>query len=372
MLRTSLKERWAGVRNRLIADPAFQRWAGRFAFTRPIVRKRTRDLFDIVAGFVYSQTLDACLRLDLFARLKDGAAPVAELAAEADLEIAAMDRLIRAACSLGLLEAVGEGRVALGVHGAAILGNGGLAQMIAHHRLFYEDLADPVALLKSGGGQGALARFWPYAAYDAPDAVADDAASPYSALMAATQAMIAEAVLDAVPLEGRTRVMDVGGGSGAFACAAAARYPALSVRVADLPAVARAAEARFAEAGISDRADAAGVDFRRDSLPGGADVITLVRILHDHDEATVEGLLKACRDVLPRNGILVIAEPMSAWPTPDPIAEAYFGLYLFAMGRGQARTPHILANMAKKAGFSRIERRATANRHLVGVLIAHP
>ncbi len=37
-----------------------------------------------------------------------------------------------------------------------------------------------------------------------------------------------------------------------------------------------------------------GGSFRDDPIPAGADLITLVRILHDHDDAVVRALLKAC------------------------------------------------------------------------------
>ncbi|MCC7280468.1 MAG: methyltransferase, partial [Chromatiaceae bacterium] len=51
------------MRNRLLASPAFQRWAVDFPLTRPIAQRRARALFDVTAGFVYSQILFACVRL---------------------------------------------------------------------------------------------------------------------------------------------------------------------------------------------------------------------------------------------------------------------------------------------------------------------
>ena len=44
----------------------FQRFAASFALTRPIARRRAGALFDLCAGFVYSQILFACVRLKLF------------------------------------------------------------------------------------------------------------------------------------------------------------------------------------------------------------------------------------------------------------------------------------------------------------------
>jgi demethylspheroidene O-methyltransferase len=44
----------------LVSRPSFRAWAARFWLTRPIARRRARALFDVCAGFVYSQVLFAC------------------------------------------------------------------------------------------------------------------------------------------------------------------------------------------------------------------------------------------------------------------------------------------------------------------------
>jgi demethylspheroidene O-methyltransferase len=62
--------RLRSLRNRLLASPGFQRWAAAFPLTRPVARRHTRELFDLVAGFVYSQVLAACVALDLFEDLR--------------------------------------------------------------------------------------------------------------------------------------------------------------------------------------------------------------------------------------------------------------------------------------------------------------
>ncbi len=71
---------WLTFRNKLIANPRFQRWAADFPLTRPIARRNVRDLFDLVAGFVYSQILSACVTLGLFETLAEGPATIAGLA----------------------------------------------------------------------------------------------------------------------------------------------------------------------------------------------------------------------------------------------------------------------------------------------------
>jgi hypothetical protein len=65
-------DRCLAARDGLLASPRFRRWAAAFPLTRPIARRRTRDLFDLCAGFVYSQVLYACVRLRLFEILAEG------------------------------------------------------------------------------------------------------------------------------------------------------------------------------------------------------------------------------------------------------------------------------------------------------------
>jgi demethylspheroidene O-methyltransferase len=372
MLPQKWHDRIVAWRNGLVSNPRFQRWAAGFFLTRPIAHKSADRLFGLVAGFVYSQVLVACVQVRLLHHLKDGPKPLSELALMMDLPVASAARLLQAAQSLDIVEAAGTDRYALGMQGAALLGNGGLEEMILHHALLYADMADPVALLREGGGQGQLAAFWPYAAYDDPGSGDMGAISPYSKLMAATQPMVAADILHAYPLSSHKRLMDVGGGEGAFAMAAAASAPNLSVSVFDLPAVAQRAAQMFAQAGLSARSQTFGGDFLQGDLPKGADVISLVRILHDHDDHVVMTLLRAAHAALPAHGVLLIGEPMSGAPARDPMAEAYFGFYLLAMGRGRARRPAEIAEMVRAAGFSSVKSMPTRTPMLVRVLVAKP
>ena len=83
-------------RDRLLTSRKFRSWASRFPLTRPLARRRARQLFDICAGFVYSQILLACVRLDIFTRLADGPQSPADISTATGLDTAACERLLRA------------------------------------------------------------------------------------------------------------------------------------------------------------------------------------------------------------------------------------------------------------------------------------
>lgn len=347
------RDRFRAWREGLTASPDFRRWAARFPLTRPLARRRARQLFDLCAGFVYSQVLLACVRLRLFDILQEGPAEEAALARRLDLPPDGAARLLRAAAALDLLAQRDDGRWALGQLGAAMIGNPGIAAMVEHHALLYADLADPVALLRRPRGGNALSGYWAYAGAAAPDALGPERITDYTALMAASQPMVAEEVVAAYDFRRHRCLLDVGGGSGAFLAAVAAAAPDLRLMLFDLPSVAEQGRARFARLRLDGRAVAHGGDFTTDALPPGADLISLVRVLHDHDDDVVMSLLRRARAALPPAGRLLIAEPMSRTPGAEPAGDAYFGFYLLAMGRGRPRTPAELQAMLEAAGFAR-------------------
>jgi demethylspheroidene O-methyltransferase len=348
----SLGDRWFSLRNRILASQLFQRRAASSMFTRRIARNRARSLFDLVAGFVYSQVLLACVELDLFETLSRGPQSASVLARRFNLSIEATERLLAAAVSLQLVERRSHQRYGLGVLGATMVGNEAIAGMVRHHCALYADLADPVALLRGQAGSSHLANFWPYAGAQAPGALQEAQVSEYSSLMSDSQPLVAHEILDAYSFNKHRRLLDVGGGEGTFLVNLAAAVPNLDLVLFDLPAVAGRARLRFADAGLSKRAVAAGGDFLKDALPSGADVATLVRVVHDHDDARVLILLRAIGKALMPGGTLLIAEPMASTPGAEPMGDAYFGFYLLAMGRGKPRTFEQLSRLLKAAGFA--------------------
>ena len=364
--------RVAAARNALIGSRRFRRWALRFPVTRPLARRHTRALFDLCAGFVYSQVLQATVRLDLLEVLASiGPAPVDRVARRIGLEHAAAHTLLQAAASLDLVDRRRDGRYALGPLGIVLRDEPGVVAMVRHHEMLYRDLADPVALLRGGRAEASeLGRFWAYARN--PEAYALDEARvrAYSDLMAQSQAFIAEEVLDAYPVGRHRRMLDVGGGTGAFLAATAERAPDLELALFDLPAVADRARNALGARRLGSRLTVTGGDFQRDPLPTGADLLTLVRVVHDHDDDAALALLRACRRALHEGGTLLLAEPMADTTAAQPMGHAYFGLYLLAMGSGRPRTADELRSMLRRAGFERVRSAPTHTPLLIRVLVA--
>jgi demethylspheroidene O-methyltransferase len=361
-------DRLRARRDRLIANPAFQRWSLANPLARLIARRRARAALDLTAGFVYSQVLFACVRVGLFHSLIDGPLTVPELAPRLGLSADATRRLLDAAASLDLAERRGAGRYGLGQLGAAFAGNPAALSLVEHQPLLYADLADPVALLR-GERRAALADYWPYSDLEQPKALGAAQVAPYSALMAASQPMVAQEALDAYDITRHKRLMDVGGGEGVFLCAAAARAPQLQLTLVDLPAVAERARARFESAGVMSRAQICGNDFLRDPLPKGADVVTLIRIVHDQDDERALALLRNVRAALEPGATLLVIEAMSGVKGAEPL-DAYYGFYTLAMGRGEPRRVEEIETLLRESGFGGFRLLRNALPTLTSILVA--
>ncbi len=365
----SLRDRLLDWRHRLIASPKFQRWAARFPLTRGLSNRRASELFNIAAGFVYSQTLSACVELNLLEKLSGAPMQAEDLAEDCGLGEDAMLCLLRAAASLELLSHRGEQRYGLGDLGAAMLGNPGVTAMVKHHQRLYADLADPIKVLRRDG-ETALSSFWPYALDS------DGDVSPYSDLMSASQSLVAGDILDQVNMGGISHLWDIAGGDGTFARSALTRWPTLKASVLDLPDVARLATQRFAESGFQGRAQAVSGDMFKQPLSssndtfGSPDLVSLVRVVHDHDDEDIMTLLRALKAQMKTGAQLLIAEPMAETPGAEAMGHAYFGLYLRAMGSGRPRTAQEIKIMLSDAGFTDQREISTPRPLLVRMILA--
>ncbi|HZA01667.1 MAG TPA: methyltransferase dimerization domain-containing protein, partial [Hyphomicrobiaceae bacterium] len=207
----------------MLADQRFQRWAAALPITKQIVQRRSRAFFNLCVGFVYSQILVACVRLRLFDILFEQPRTAAQLSRELSLPLESTARLLEAAVSLNLVERRAHDRFGLGVLGAVLAGNPAISGLIEAHSLLYADLRDPVSLLRTRPHDTAATRYWAYARAERPETLSAEQVADYTALMSASQALIADDVLDAYSLRGHRVLLDVGGGDGTFLVKAASR-----------------------------------------------------------------------------------------------------------------------------------------------------
>jgi demethylspheroidene O-methyltransferase len=368
----ALRIGWIARRNRVFANPRFQHWAARLPLIRWIARSRADAAFDLLAGFAYSQVLRAYVEAGLFDILSEGPIGVEDIAPRMELSEGAALTLLRAGRALMLSEEAAPDRWMLGEQGAVFATNAGVQAMVRHHRLLYADLADPLALLRADRREPTgLSRFWTYAGalHGAGERGAQTA--EYSELMAASQHFVADEVLASVSFRGVKRLLDVGGGHGAFLKAIGTVWPQLHLGLFDLPEVVAIGGTALNGAVEAERVSTHPGNFFNDFIPQGYDMVSLIRILHDHDDEPAQALLANIRKSLAPGSRLLIAEPMARIPGAEPMGEAFFGLYLWAMGSGRARSPAEITAMLKSAGFARAQVVATAQPVNASVIIGY-
>lgn len=349
---------WMAVR----IDPRTRR----LAFSLPpltwVVRRRARRLFDLSCGFVYSQVVAALLELELPQAIGTGSLTARELAGVCRLDAGRLRPLLRSAVALGLLRER-AGRYRLGPLGVPLLEDPSLRDMLAHNRLLYRDLTRPVELFRAGRGDR-VAELWTYAERNAEGSRRDpaDETDPeaYSGLMSRTHGLVTRDALARYPFGRHRRILDVGGGEGGFLAEVARRYPGPELILYELPAVAERARAAIRDRGLDGRIEVRAGNFLDDPLPGPVDLVTLVRVVHDHDDAGALRLLAAVREALGPRGRVLVAEPLADPTTAGRAVCAYFTVFFAAMGQGRPRSPDELARLMTTAGLRRPRRLPTS------------
>ncbi len=348
---------------RSFSSPALYRLAIKSVFTRWFAKRRTQQVFDLMAGFVNFQVLLTCVNSKVLELVYASPCGYDELSEHTKLPKQNLDRLILSAVALGLLERRGEDCFAIGPLGLPVVRYQGIQAMIAHNAVLYADMQNTVGLL-SDTGSSQMNDYWPYAKLeetaDLSSSLKNQASQDkakqfarYSELMSASQNFVIDEILSVYDFSKHKSILDIGCGKGRFVSSLATIYSDLKFEWMDLPQVIGLTRQSLQEKDFFARLNFNPGSFKLDELPQGADLVSLVRVAHDHSDEVVEALLRKIYLNLPPGGKLLLAEPMA-----DPQGakhDAYFHFYLLAMGEGRLRSPETLTQMLKFAGFEQVK-----------------
>jgi hypothetical protein len=151
-----------------------------------------------------------------------------------------------------------------------------------------------------------------------------------------------------------TRLLDVGGGSGVFSIALAARHPALTCTVLDLKAVCDVADEYAIAAGVSDRVNTLDLDMFEGDWPDGYDATLFSNVFHDWDHAACWQLARKAYESLPGGGRIYIHEMLLHDSGVSPLTTNAFSILMLVATRGQQFTFGELKPLLEEAGFSDI------------------
>jgi (2Fe-2S) ferredoxin/predicted O-methyltransferase YrrM len=185
----------------------------------------------------------------------------------------------------------------------------------------------------------------------------DDWTVPFIAAMHRGAAARAPSVVGAVDAAKVQRMLDVGGGSGAYAIAFAQANPALTAVVLDLPTVLPITEGHIEEAGLSKRVTTRAGDLRRDDFSTNYDLVFLSSICHMlGPEGNRDLLARAARALAPGGRVAIqdfILEPDRTRPRHAVL----FALnMLVGTEAGSTYTEEEYASWLRAAGLGAVRR----------------
>lgn len=275
-------------------------------------------IIDLISGFRSARFLMAAVELGLFEALAAGPADLAGLAARTGLTPRAVRICADAMVAVGMLERDGDD-YRNSAAAAAHLTEGAAADLRPFVRY-----SDKVSYPAWGDLADAL-RFGPTRRITDLD---PETQKIFSEGIEVLNAAPAAALAVRADLAGRTRLLDVGGGTGSWSVALLRTRPGLTATVFELPQVVGLAERRIAGELMTERIGVAGGDLTVDELPAGHDCALLANVVHCFSPDNNRMLLaKIRRAVVPGARLLIADNWTDATHTRPVLAALMAGEY---------------------------------------------
>jgi predicted O-methyltransferase YrrM len=173
----------------------------------------------------------------------------------------------------------------------------------------------------------------------------------FTAAMDCRGQYLGQALAKKLDLGGRKRLLDIGGGSGIYACSLVAHYAALQATVFEQTPVDRIARRCIDERGFTDRVKVTAGDMFKDTLPTGCDVHLFSNVLHDWGFAEVRQLLAISYAALAEGGLLVIHDAFINADKTGPLPVAEYSALLMHSTQGKCYSVGEYAELLTEAGF---------------------
>jgi hypothetical protein len=306
------------------------------------------DLLQFSGSYWGVCSLHAGVRLDVFTALNGVTRSAVEVAAACSCDSRAMEMLLNALASQGLIaKRAGGYENTLFSAQYLVKGEPGyLGYIILHHHNLVPAWAHLDQSVRKGGP---VERSVPE----------DEAAERESFLMGMFNlaSQLAPRVAANVDLTGCRRLLDFGGGPGTYAVHFCRQNPDLSAVVYDLPSSRTFAEGVISRYGLEGRISFDAGNYHLDRVPSGFDVAWLSHILHAEGmEGCMTILRKAVQSLNP-GGKLLVQEFILNDAKDGPSVPALFSLnMLLVTSSGRSYSEGELKRMMEEAGLSGIRR----------------
>ncbi|CUH75018.1 methyltransferase [Tropicibacter naphthalenivorans] len=268
------------------------------------VLTEAEDISDIAFAYMGSKALFAALEFGVFSALSGGAVSLDELSAQTGLPRERCRTLMSALTSLGLTTRDAAGRFANSPAAEAFLVKGAKYDFGDYLRLQVGQQMYPLMdqIEKALPGDLGADETASYAQWFSDP----EEARLYSQSQHAGSLGPARGLARRVDLSQARHLLDVGGGTGAFAITLCKAFPQLKATVIDFPNVAALGETYVADAGLSDRITYQHGNALEADWPSGVDAILMSYLFSGVPDHTHEGLLTKAFDRLHPGGKVLI------------------------------------------------------------------
>jgi ubiquinone/menaquinone biosynthesis C-methylase UbiE len=268
--------------------------------TEPLVN--VREISRIAYGFMASKVLFAALDLDLFGLLAVGPKTVGDLAHDTKLLPSRLEILLTACVGLGLLVKEGD-TYANAPASQTYLVRTAPSYFGDYYRFQIDRQIYPAFARLPDALRGQRAEF--YRLMEDPEEALSFSRGQHAGSLG--PAVVLARTLD---LRGTRRLLDVGGGSGAFSITLCQRFPELTATILDFPSVQATATAFIERAGLSDRIRFIPGNALTAAWPSGQEVVLLSYLLSAVSARSADDLLARARSALVPGGCLVVHDFM--------------------------------------------------------------
>jgi len=309
-----------------------------------------RGISAITYGFMASKALFAALDFDLFTHIDRGANSVIGLASATGVAENRLLILLTTLKSLGLIFE-SEGRFANAPATAKFLVAGASG-----------DFRDYVRLVNGAFGYEGFRHLTPALRGDRifPDKgfyqgmiySAGLGGEAFSSAQHSGSLGPARLMAKRVSLGDRKRLLDVGGGSGAYTLAFCAANPQLEATILDFSQTVETAKRYLREAGLTDRVAHLAGDAITTEWPAGHDVVLMSYVWSAVGESDIAVLARRAFDALPPRGLVLVHDFMvdNAYEQP-PFAAWYLLGSIFDNPNAVCLTPAFVEDALRQAGF---------------------
>ncbi|MEQ5870557.1 methyltransferase [Sagittula sp. NFXS13] len=308
---------------------------------------------EIAFGFMGSKALFAALEVGVFTELSEGPATAAELASRTPVDTDRAETLLTALVGLGLVTREGE-TYANAPAAEAFLVKGAKYDFGDYLRLqvgrqMYGLLDQIDRALMDTLPEGATASYADW--FSDPEQ-----AKLYSESQHAGSLGPARQLIRKIDLSGARKMLDVGGGTGAFAITLCGANPSLSATIVDFPNVAVLGRKHVADAGLSDRIAYIEGNALEADWPGNQDVILMSYLFSGVPGDVHAGLLRRAYDTLAPGGRLLIHDFVVEADRSGPKLAALWQLQHTAFTpKARSLDTGWLTGALAKAGFEAVE-----------------